>query len=213
MVDPVEELLQVHVHHDPPPRLHVRLRGQHRIVRTPPGPEAVAVLAEGGIKQRLQHLQQRLLDQPVRHRRDAQLALATVRLRDRHPPYRTRPVRPPQQPFANVRPSGLQVLPSLFDVQTVHPRRPLVRLHPPPRLLQVLSRQRRRKQRLTLCLRCRAAGLGLRRWTLRARLHRALPRPPGSLRHLTHGPRHRHVLVHFHSFGPSPRTGSYYGLG
>jgi len=30
---------------------------------------------------------------------------------------------------------------------------------------------------MTLCLRCRAAGRGLRRWTLRARLHRALPRP------------------------------------
>ena len=147
MVDPVEELLQIHVHYDPTPRLHVRLRGQYRVVRTPSRPEAVAVLAEGGIEQRLQHLQQRLLDQPVRHRRDAQLALATVRLRDRHPSYRTGPVRPPQQPFANVGPSGLQVLASLFDVQTVHPRRPLVGLHPLPRPLQVLSRQCRRKQR------------------------------------------------------------------
>ncbi len=44
--------------------------------------EAVAVLAEGGIKLRLQHLQQRLLDQPIRHRRDAELALTSVRLRD-----------------------------------------------------------------------------------------------------------------------------------
>jgi len=51
-------------------------------------PEAVAVLAEGRIKDRLQHLQQSLLDQAIRHRRDAELTLATARLRDRHPTYR-----------------------------------------------------------------------------------------------------------------------------
>ena len=101
VVDPVEELLQVHVHHDPPPRLHVRLRGQHRVVRTPPRPEAVAVLAEGGVENRLQHLQQCLLDQPIHHRRDAKLALATVRLRDRHPSHRAGPVRPRQQLLAD----------------------------------------------------------------------------------------------------------------
>ncbi len=39
----------------------------------------MAVFAEGGIDQRLQHLQC-LLDQPICHRRDAQLALGTVRL-------------------------------------------------------------------------------------------------------------------------------------
>jgi site-specific DNA recombinase len=147
VVDPVEELLQVHVHHDPPSRLHVRLRGQNRIVRSPSGPEAVAVLAEGGIEQRLQHLQQRLLDQPIRHRRDAQLALAPVRLRNPHPSYRSRPVRPPQQTVTDVGPGGLEVLASLFDVQTVHPRRPLVGFDPLPGPLQVLSRQRRCEQR------------------------------------------------------------------
>ena len=64
MVDPVEELLQVHVHHHPAACLHVLLRLQHRVVRATPRPEAVAVLAEGRINQRLQHLQQGLLDQP-----------------------------------------------------------------------------------------------------------------------------------------------------
>jgi hypothetical protein len=38
------------------------------------------VLAEGGIKIRSQRLQQRLQDQTIRHRRDAELARATVRL-------------------------------------------------------------------------------------------------------------------------------------
>jgi hypothetical protein len=36
----------------------------------------VAVFAEGGINLGLQHLQQCLLDQPIQHRGDAQLALA-----------------------------------------------------------------------------------------------------------------------------------------
>jgi hypothetical protein len=38
------------------------------------------VLTEHGIKYRLQHLQQCLLDQPIRHRRNAKLALTTLRL-------------------------------------------------------------------------------------------------------------------------------------
>jgi len=39
-------------------------------------PEAVAVLAEARIKDRLQYLQQRLLDQTVRYRRNTELTLA-----------------------------------------------------------------------------------------------------------------------------------------
>jgi hypothetical protein len=57
VVDPVKELLQVNVHYDPPAGLDVRLRGKNRVVRTPSGPEAVAMLAEGGVENRLQHLQ------------------------------------------------------------------------------------------------------------------------------------------------------------
>ena len=53
---------------------------------------------------RLQHLQERLLDQPIRHRRDAKLALATVRLRDRHPSYRLGRYVPDKQLFADRRP-------------------------------------------------------------------------------------------------------------
>jgi hypothetical protein len=57
MVDPVEELRQVDIDHDPPPRLDVRLRGQDRILRTSARTEAVAVFAERGMKQGLQHLE------------------------------------------------------------------------------------------------------------------------------------------------------------
>jgi hypothetical protein len=56
-MDPVKEFLQVNVHDDPPPGLHVRLGGEYRVVRTSPWPEAVAVLAESRVENRLQHLQ------------------------------------------------------------------------------------------------------------------------------------------------------------
>ena len=57
MVDPVKEFGQVDVHHHACARLHVRSSGSHRIVRTPSGPEAVAVFAKARIDQGLQHLQ------------------------------------------------------------------------------------------------------------------------------------------------------------
>lgn len=50
---------------------------QHGIVRTAARSKAVAVVTEVRINQRLQHLQQGLLDEPIRHRRDAKLALAS----------------------------------------------------------------------------------------------------------------------------------------
>ena len=106
-------------------------------------PEAVAVLAEGGIKERLQHLQQRLLDQTIRHRRDAELALAALGLGDRHPSHRTGPVRPRQQLLADRRPRRAQMRGGLVNVQTVHAGYAFVGSHPLPRPLQVLSRQRR----------------------------------------------------------------------
>jgi hypothetical protein len=94
VIDPVEKLLQVDVHHDAPSGLHVRLGGQHRLLRPSSRAKPIAMLAERRIEPRLQHLQQRLLDQPIGHRRDAKLALASVRLRNRYPSYRTGPVRP-----------------------------------------------------------------------------------------------------------------------
>ena len=92
VVDSVKELGQVHVHHHALARLHVRRRGFDRIVRTAPRSKPVAVVAEAGVDLRLQHLQQCLLDQPIHHRRDAQLALVPIRLGNHHPGYRARPV-------------------------------------------------------------------------------------------------------------------------
>ena len=41
---------QIDIDHNSPSRLDVALRGQDRVVRTSARPEAVAVLAEGGVK-------------------------------------------------------------------------------------------------------------------------------------------------------------------
>jgi hypothetical protein len=195
VVDPVEEFRQVHVHHHALARLHVRPRGLDRIVRTPAGPKPVAVFAEGGVDQGLQHLQQCLLDQPIQHRGDAQLALAPVRFGNHHLAHRLGPVRARQQRLARLRPTRAQQLGGLLDVESVHPGRALVGLDALPRRLQVLSRQRRFQQgaspRLRPCRPCarvlmgRAAGFVADEITHGFTVRYA--HPPGSLRHLTHG--------------------------
>ncbi|MBB4168433.1 hypothetical protein FHX09_002272 [Rhizobium sp. BK538] len=84
---------------------HPFIQLQDGIVRTPSRTEAVAVLAEGRIKDWLKDLQERLLDQAVQHRGDAKLALAAPRLRDHHATHRLWPIRPLPQPVADGRPA------------------------------------------------------------------------------------------------------------
>ena len=96
MIDPIKEFLQIDIHHNSASRLNVGLRTNNRFLCAAPRSETKAVLAERRVQQRLLDLQQRLLDQSIRHRRDAQLALASVWLRNRYPSYRTGPVRPLQ---------------------------------------------------------------------------------------------------------------------
>ena len=72
VVDPVEELLQVDVHDKAVAGRDVRLRLRHRLMRRAPRPEAEARLGERPVPVRLQHLQHRLLDEAVEHRRDAE---------------------------------------------------------------------------------------------------------------------------------------------
>src|SRR5690606_9564080 len=193
--------------------LDVALRRKDRVVGPPSGTETVAVLAEGRVQQRLQHLQQRLLDQPIRHRRDAKLTLAARRLRDRHPAYRTRPVRSPQQLLTKRRPRGDKLTCGLVNVQTIHARRTLVGLDPFPCLLEVDSRQRRFQQRRS----CAPGSTSRAGRFVAGRLTPGFTvrgtRPLRLRGHLTPCVQHRHGLEHFSSFGPSPQTGSYYGLG
>jgi len=146
VVDPVKELLQINVHHHATPGLHIRLSRLNGLMRTAARTEPVAVLAKCWIKQRLQHLYQGLLYQPIRHRRDAKLTLAPIRLRDHYPPHRLRPVRPTQQLFAQNRPLPHQPLRRLVDPKTVDSGCALVGANPLHRLLHVLSGQNCGKQ-------------------------------------------------------------------
>src|SRR6202035_1757611 len=98
-------------------------------------PEAVAMLAEGGIKDRLQYLQHRLLDERIRHRRDAELALAALWLGDRHPSHRTGPVRPRPQLLADRGPLRAQERRGLVNVQTIRTGYAFVGPNPLPRPL------------------------------------------------------------------------------
>ena len=63
----------------------IGLRLRHRLVRGAAWPEAVAVLAECRVPQRLEPLQDGLLDHAVDRARNAEVARPTGRLGDFHP--------------------------------------------------------------------------------------------------------------------------------
>ena len=138
--------VQVHVHHHAFAWLDLRPCGLDRIVCTPTRPKPMAVFAQGRVDQGLQHLQKCLLDQPIYHRRDAQLALAAVRLGNHHFAYRTGRVASCPQRLTNVRPARLQQVGGLLDIESIHSSTTTIGLDPLPRSLQVLSRQRRLQQ-------------------------------------------------------------------
>src|SRR5471032_1521388 len=161
------------------------------------------MLAEGRVQNRLQHLQQCLLDQPIRHRRDAKLALTSLRFRDRYSPYRTRPVRPLLQLLTNRGPRRYQVSGGLIYIQTVYTSSSFVCPYPLKRPLQVLSRQHRFQQRRPYVpgFMSRAASFVTHRYTRSFTVrYSRLPRLHG---HLTQCLPHRHDAEHSFSFGPS----------
>jgi site-specific DNA recombinase len=138
VVHPVKELFQVHVHHDDPPVGHVLLGLSQGIVCPSAGPEAEARRREGRVQPRFEHVKDRLLHQPVHDRRDAQLPHPAAGLGDLHPAHRLRSIRPVEQrcdEFLLVRGEpGTQ----FGDGHPIDSRRPLVRLDPAVRLVQVL---------------------------------------------------------------------------
>src|SRR5229473_2178773 len=146
VVDPVKELLQVDVHHPAPARRKVFLRSRHRLMRRAARPKAIAAHAERPVPFALQHLQYRLLDEAVEHRRDAEGTYAPGRLRDFDPPHWLRSVGAVEQPGANRRPVLLQVRRQFCDGHAVDPRRPLVALHLCQCLLQIVARDNRLHQ-------------------------------------------------------------------
>src|SRR5262249_24083446 len=139
VVDPVEELLQVDVHHHGVPGRDIRLRPLHRLMCRVLRSEAEARLGERPVPVSLQHLHDRLLDEAVEHRRDAERPHAARCLRYLYPPHRLRFVGALQQLGPDRRPVLLQVGRQIVDAQAVDACRTFVALHLRQRLLQVLT--------------------------------------------------------------------------
>ena len=130
MVDPVEELLEIDVHHPALAACHVLLRATQRLMRIPSRSKAVARVREGRLKDRLQHLMQRLLDQAIHHRRNAQRAHPALRLGNVHAAHRHRPVLARQQSGSNRRPVSFQMIFELRHSDCIDSRCAFVLDHP-----------------------------------------------------------------------------------
>ena len=172
------------------------------------------MVGEGRIDQRLQDLQQGLLDQPIRHRRDPQFPHPATRLGDLHPAHRLGPVTSRLQFLSDARPLGLERLPRLRNRQPIDPRTATIGLDPFPGRNQVRSREHLRQQVASPqafgCLArqpCFITPRGRHGFTVPTLGSPRLPRllmPCTTKRHA------RRLSV---SFGPSPHSGGYYGLG
>jgi site-specific DNA recombinase len=95
VIDPVEELRQIYIDNELIAVGDIGLRLRHRLLGRASGPEAVTVLAERRVPQRLKPLEHRLLDDAIDHGRNAESTPpATPGLWDHHPAHRLRLVAP-----------------------------------------------------------------------------------------------------------------------
>jgi hypothetical protein len=136
------------------------LRLRHRLLSRAARPEAVAVLAERRVPQRLEPLQHRLLDHTVDLGWNAEVACPAGRFRDLHPTHRLRLVAPLQQLIFDLRPARFEETRKLSDGDAVDTGRSLVAHHRTQRRFYVI--------RVTDCLHqvrreCRAFESGRRR--------------------------------------------------
>ncbi len=129
VVDPIEKLLQIEIHHPAASFGHVLLGLGDRLMRRTPGPEPVTVFRELRVPSALQNLHHRLLHHAVQHRRDAQLTHPSVRFRYLYPLHRLRLVSPVEQLFPDGWPVLPQVSGQLLDLHAVDTRTSLVGLH------------------------------------------------------------------------------------
>ena len=183
----------------------------HRIVGPTSRTEAVARFRKRWIDPWLQDLQQGLLDQPIRHRRDPQLPHPATRFRNLHAAHRLWPVAPRVQFLPNTWPVRLQEPLRLRNRQPIHPRTAAIGLDAFPRRDHVRARERLPQQ-----IRSPQASASIPRQpcfiacTARQGFTSPLgtsPRSPGRLMPCTST---RHAPRLSSSFGPSRYR--YYGL-
>ena len=139
VIDSIEEFLQIEINHPAVALGDIVLRLSHRLMRRPPRSEPVAVWGERSVPSPLQHLQHRLLDKSIQHRRDAKLSHPSVRLGDFHPPHRLRLIGPVQQMVSDGWPVLFQVVRDGADGHAIDTRTTFVGLDPPQCFLQILS--------------------------------------------------------------------------
>jgi hypothetical protein len=208
VVDPVEELLQVDIHHNVVSGRDVFLRPFDRLMRRAPRPEAEAVLAERSVPVRLQHLHRRLLDEAVEHRWDAERPCAARRLRYLDPSHRLRLVAAVKQLSPDRWPMVLQVRSQSIDTHAVDAWRSSVALNLRQRLLQVLTLDnrfhRRPNSRQAFEAGSRRARFGLLGGGASGFTRRSGAQVQLNLILLPHGAVEMRVSTpHFHPFRPS----------
>ena len=91
-------------------------------MRAAPRPESIGEAEKVGLIDRVHHLDRRALDELIFQRGDAQRPLPPVSLRDVRPLDRLRSIRPPLEPFGEVREVHLEGLPVLPPRLPVHAR-------------------------------------------------------------------------------------------
>ncbi len=98
VINSIEEFLQIKIHDNLAPLLsHVFPRLFQSLMSAPFRTESVAGVRKGGIEDGIQYLQDRLLNEPVHHVWNSQLALASSRLSDLHSTHWVGLVGPVQQ--------------------------------------------------------------------------------------------------------------------
>src|SRR5690349_23303324 len=161
VIDPVEKLRQIYIDNELIAVGDIGLRLRHRLLGRASRPEAVTVLAERRVPQRLKPLEHRLLDDAIDHGWNAESTLpAAPGLGDHHPTHRLRLVAPLEQLMFDLRPARFEEVRELPNGDPVDAGRPLVAHHRTQRRFYVL--------RVTDCLHqigrgCRAFGFGRRR--------------------------------------------------
>lgn len=126
VVDPVEELRQVNVHHPLAVVCYVlACRGYCRVTASPRS-EAVARIVESRFEMRTEHLVHGLLDDAVDHVRDAKTPFSTSRLRNPHTADHPRSVAAIKQRSGKPRQQRVQVFPHIIDALPVGTGRALV---------------------------------------------------------------------------------------
>jgi hypothetical protein len=93
-----------------------------RLMRRAPGPEPIREAEEVLLVDGVQHLDERALEDLVLQRGDPERPQPPVRLRDEHPPSRSRPERPSVDSSVKIAKVRLEIQPVVAPRHAVHPR-------------------------------------------------------------------------------------------